>query len=68
MILQEILPKVQNLTRDDQVRLLQFLATEIAKDQGIMNNDHEEQQFWLKISETTLKEIWEDEDIYNELL
>jgi len=67
VILKEILPKIQQLNKNDKIRLLQFLATEIAKDEGI---NEEDQQFWYLTSNVSLAEIWEhpDEEVYNELL
>ena len=71
MMLNEILPKIQNLTKNDKIRLLQFLATEIAKDEGITNlHSEDERQFWLETSHVSLEQIWghPDEEVYNELL
>jgi len=39
-------PTIQQLSKSDKIRLLQFLATEIAKDEQL-DSQTEEQKFWL---------------------
>lgn len=71
MIINDLFPTIQTLNKSDKIRLLQYLVTEIAKDEGIKQiNDQDENKFWLTASESSLQAIWEhpDEDIYNELL
>ncbi len=71
MISQDFIPKIKELDKIEKIKLLQYLVTEIAKEEGISNiNAENEKLFWLKISEHSLAEIWDDseENIYNELL
>ncbi|HEY9701273.1 MAG TPA: hypothetical protein V6C58_02450 [Allocoleopsis sp.] len=69
MIINDIFPQIKHLDKSDKIRLLQYLVTEIARDEGI-NNIADENQFWLNVSQPSLKEIWEhpEEEVYNELL
>ena len=66
MIINDMFPQIKNLDKNDKIRLLQYLVTEIAKDEGI-NNIEDENQFWLNVSQPSLKEIWEhpEEEVYN---
>ena len=72
MIIEQIIPQIKTLNRSEKIKLLQYLVTEIAKDEGIENeiNGEEEQKFWQLTSQPSLAEIWEypEEEIYNELL
>jgi hypothetical protein len=69
MIVNDLFPTVKQLNKSDKIRLLQYLVTEIAKDEET-NTKEEEDKFWLATSLTSLQEIWEhsDEEVYNELL
>lgn len=71
MMIDNLFPTIQTLNKSDKIRLLQYLVTEIAKDEGINDiNNEDENQFWLEISQSSLQTIWEhpDEEVYNELL
>ena len=69
-MINNLLPTIKTLTKSDKIRLLQYLVTEIARDEGINQDNNDENQFWLTVSQSSLQEIWEhpDEEIYNELL
>ncbi|MBL1211362.1 hypothetical protein [Geminocystis sp. GBBB08] len=72
MIIEQMIPQIKTLNKSEKIRLLQYLVTEIAKDEGIENdiNQKEEKQFWQLASQSYLDKIWQhpEEDIYNELL
>jgi hypothetical protein len=66
-MINNLLPTIKTLTKSDKIRLLQYLVTEIARDEGInQDNNDEEQIFWLTVSQSSLQEIWEhpDEEVY----
>lgn len=70
-MINNLFPTIKTLTKTDKIRLLQYLVTEIAKDEGLNQHDNDdENQFWLTASQSSLQEIWShpDEEIYNELL
>ncbi|WP_066344983.1 hypothetical protein [Geminocystis sp. NIES-3708] len=68
-MINNLYPTIQQLSKSDKIRLLQFLATEIAKDEEL-DSQTEEQQFWVNVSQPSLQQIWghPDEEVYNELL
>lgn len=69
-MINNLFSNIKTLTKSDKIRLLQYLVTEIARDEGINQDHNDENQFWLTVSQSSLQEIWEhpDEEIYNELL
>lgn len=69
-MINNLFSNIKTLTKSDKIRLLQYLVTEIARDEGINQDNNDENQFWLTVSQSSLQEIWEhpDEEIYNELL
>lgn len=46
-----MIPQIKTLSKSEKIRLLQYLVTEIAKDEGIENdiNKEEEKQFCIVI-------------------
>lgn len=68
-MISNLYPTIKQLNKSEKIRLLQYLVTEIANDEGI-NTAEEEKQFWLASSQISLEKIWAhpDEEIYNELL
>lgn len=68
-MINNLYPTIQQLSKSDKIRLLQFLATEIAKDEQL-DSQTEEQQFWLNACQPSLQQIWghPDEEVYNDLL
>lgn len=71
MMINNLFPTIKILTKSDKIRLLQYLVTEIAKDEGLNQDyDDDETQFWLIVSQSSLQEIWNhpDEEVYHELL
>lgn len=70
-MINNLFPTIKILTKSDKIRLLQYLVTEIAKDEGLnQDNDDQENQFWLTASQSSLQEIWDhpEEEVYHELL
>ncbi|WP_330205346.1 hypothetical protein [Cyanobacterium sp. Dongsha4] len=71
-MIEQMIPQIKILNKSEKIRLLQYLVTEIAKDEGIENdmNQEEEKLFWQSASQSSLDKIWQhpEEDIYNELL
>ncbi len=71
-MIEQMIPQIKTLNKSEKIRLLQYLVTEIAKDEGIEHdiNQEEEKQFWHLASQSSLDKIWQhpEEDIYNELL
>lgn len=71
-MIEQMIPQIKTLSKSEKIRLLQYLVTEIAKDEGIENdiNQEEEKLFWHLASQSSLDKIWQhpEEDIYNELL
>lgn len=71
MIIEQIMPQIKTLNKSEKIKLLQYLVTEIALDEGIENEiNQKEKKFWQLASQSSLDEIWQhpEEDIYNELL
>ena len=71
-MMEQMIPQIKTLNKSEKIRLLQYLVTEIAKDEGIENdiNQEEEKQFWQLASQSSLDKIWQhpEENIYNDLL
>lgn len=46
MTVTEILPALRALNRADKIRAIQFLANEVAKEEGILFSENQEHEFY----------------------